>query len=368
VAAIRFDNLGKTFDGLVAVDDLNLEINDGEFYVLLGPTGAGKTTTLRCLSGLERTHEGRIFIGGADVTEWSPASRDVAMVFQQYSLYPHFTVRENLEFSLKSKIRNVAPEERSRRVEQAATTLRIDHLLGRKTDKLSGGEMQRVAIGRAIVRQPRAFLMDEPLSNLDAKLREALRLELKRLQKDLAATLLYVTHDQVEAMSMADRIGIVRNGVLVQSDTPYEVYNHPRNVFVAGFVGTPMINLFDGILADNALTLKGTADSFALRGETLNKISGASGEVLVGVRSEDIFLYSEPQKGTREARVYIVEHMGMENLVSFHINQYHLKASTDSAFEPDVDAKIHYRFAEEKLQFFDKETQDNLASMPAREP
>ena len=365
MASIRFENVTKSFDGLVAVDRLNLEIGDREFYVLLGPTGAGKTTSLRCLSGLERAHEGRVFIGGTDVTEWNPASRDVAMVFQQYSLYPHYKVRENLEFPLKSKVRNITSEERHRRLEHAAKTLHIDHLLDRKTDKLSGGEMQRVSIGRAIVREPRAFLMDEPLSNLDANLREALRLELKRLQRDLGATLLYVTHDQVEAMSMADRIGVMKDGVLIQSDAPYEVYNHPKNVLVAGFVGSPKINLFDGVLANGTLTLRHTADSFELEPETLKRVGSVSGEVIVGIRSEDVFLYLEPQKGTRETRVYVVEHMGMGNLVSFHVNQYHFKAATDSTFEPDVNTKIYYRFAQEKLHFFDKETEENLVATAA---
>ncbi len=360
MASIGLEGLSKVFDGLVAVDDLSLEIADGEFYVLLGPTGAGKTTTLRCLSGLERDHEGRVSIGGTDVTEWSPANRDVAMVFQQYSLYPHFTVRENLEFSLKSRFRAVAPEERSRRVERAAATLRIDHLLDRKTDKLSGGEMQRVSIGRAIVREPRAFLMDEPLSNLDAKLREALRLELKRLQRDLGATLLYVTHDQVEAMSMADRVGVIKDGTLIQSDTPYAVYNRPRNVFVAGFVGTPGINLFDAVVADGRIRLAGSADAFDLEPDLAGRLTGVAGDVIVGVRSEDIFLSREREPGTCASSVYVVEHMGMENLISFHVEHHHFRAATDAGFDPAVNEAIHYRFAQDKLHFFDKRTEENL--------
>jgi len=330
--------------------------------VLLGPTGAGKTTSLRCLSGLESKHEGQVFIAGNNVTDWDPASRDVAVVFQQYSLYPHYTVRENLEFPLKSRIRTVAPEERNKRVDYVAKTLRIDHLLERKTDKLSGGEMQRVSIGRAIVREPQAFLMDEPLSNLDAKLREALRLELKRLQRELGATLLYVTHDQVEAMSMADRIGVIKDGVLIQSDVPYEIYNRPKNVYVAGFVGTPKINMFDGVVQNGALMLKGTADYFPLEPQVLEKFKMFSGEVTVGIRPEDIFLSTQAEEGACETQVYVVEHMGMENLVSFHIGGYHFKAAVDSAFDVAVDSRIYYRFAQDKLHFFDKETQNNLQS------
>jgi multiple sugar transport system ATP-binding protein len=354
--------VSKDFDGLMAVDNLSLEVRDQEFYVLLGPTGAGKTTSLRCMSGLESKHEGQVFIAGNDVTDWSPASRDVAMVFQQYSLYPHYTVRENLEFPLKSRIRTIAPEERNRRVDYVAKTLRIDHLMERKTDKLSGGEMQRVSIGRAIVREPQAFLMDEPLSNLDAKLREALRLELKRLQRELGATLLYVTHDQVEAMSMADRIGVIKDGVLIQSDAPYEIYNHPKNVYVAGFVGTPKINLFDGIVENATLTLKDTADSIRLAPQVLDKYKALSGAVTVGIRPEDIFLSTQAGEGACETQVYVVEHMGMENLISFHVGRYHFKAAVDSAMDLAVDTKIYYRFAQEKLHFFDPETENSLLS------
>ena len=363
VAAIRLESVTKKYDGVIAVDDLTLEIQDQEFYVLLGPTGAGKTTTLRCLSGLESAHEGQVFIDNRDVTGWSPANRDVAMVFQQYSLYPNYTVRENLSFPLKSSIRNIAPEERNRRVEHVAKTLRIDHLLDRTTDKLSGGEMQRVSIGRAIVREPQAFLMDEPLSNLDAKLREALRLELKRLQRELGATLLYVTHDQVEAMSMADRIGIIRDGVLIQSDKPFEVYNRPKNVFVAGFVGTPKINFLDGVVTEGTLTIKGTTDSFRLEQSVLDKIGDVSGEVVLGVRPEDVNLQQHQDDNTCTALVYLVEHMGMENWVSIRIDEQHqIRAVTDSAFEADVDTTIYYSFEQDKLHFFDKNTEESLIS------
>ncbi|MBW2705512.1 MAG: sugar ABC transporter ATP-binding protein, partial [Deltaproteobacteria bacterium] len=209
MAQVTLENLTKKFKSVTAVKNLSIDIRDQEFFVLLGPTGAGKTTTLRCIAGLEKPNAGTINIAGQNVNDWGPAERDVAIVFQYYSLYPHYTVKQNLEFPLKSKIRKISPEEMNQRIAKVSKTLQIDHLLDRKTDKLSGGEMQRVAIGRAIVREPRIFLMDEPLSNLDAKLREVLRSELKDLQMNLGATFLYVTHDQVEAMTMGERIGIL---------------------------------------------------------------------------------------------------------------------------------------------------------------
>jgi multiple sugar transport system ATP-binding protein len=360
VASIRFENVTKEFDGLVAVDNLNLSIKDGEFYILLGPTGAGKTTSLRCLSGLDRKHDGKIFIDETEVSDWAPANRDTAMVFQQYSLYPHYTVRQNLEFPLKSKIRKLSKAEIEQRVNYAAETLKIGPLLERKTDKLSGGEMQRVSIGRAIVRQPKAFLMDEPLSSLDAKLRESLRVELKRLQKELGATLLFVTHDQVEAMSMADRIGVIKEGRLLQSDTPFEVYNHPTSVYVARFVGSPKINLFDGIIEGGGLLIKGSEERIQLEESLLAKLDGVTGDVIVGIRPEDVVVTPDATDNSGVAKVYVVEQMGMENLVSFRVDQFLFKASVDSAFEPAVHDKIHFSFIQDKLHFFEKKTEKNL--------
>ena len=223
MARIELQNITKRYGGTRALKDLSLTVEDGEFFVLLGRTGAGKTTTLRVVAGLEKPDEGRVFIGDSDVTGWTAAERDVALVLQQYSLYPRLTVRGNLEFPLRPKVRNMNDDEIKRRVDRAAKTLQITHLLDRKVERLSGGEMQRVSIGRAIVRDPRVFLMDEPLSALDAKLREALRVELKKLHQDLGATFLFVTHDQVEAMSMGDKIGVLRSGRLVQVGTPSEL-------------------------------------------------------------------------------------------------------------------------------------------------
>src|SRR5499427_9487647 len=255
MAHVELNNITKKFRRHTALSELSLDIGDGEFFVLLGPTGAGKTTTLRLIAGLDAPDSGSIAIGGQDVGKWSAAERDVALVFQYYSLYPHYTVRQNLEFPLKSKHRRISAGEIADRVARAAKTLRIEHLLERQTDRLSGGEMQRVSIGRAIVRQPRVFLMDEPLSNLDAKLREILRAELKDLQMKVRATFLYVTHDQVEAMSMGDKVGVLNHGRLAQVGTPHEIYNRPRDTFVATFVGSPAMNLFAGAMRDGRLVV-----------------------------------------------------------------------------------------------------------------
>jgi len=256
MAQVTLTGISKRYGAVRAVDSLTLDIRDREFFVLLGPTGAGKTTTLRCIAGLDQPDDGEIAIAGERVNDWSAAQRDVALVFQQYSLYPNYTVRENLAFPLKSKLRNLKPQQIEERVAKAAATVRIAHLLDRRTDRLSGGEMQRVSIGRAIVREPRVFLMDEPLSNLDAKLRELLRAELKGLQQRLGTTLIFVTHDQVEAMTMGDRVGVVNKGELIQVGTPYEIYNTPTNTFVASFVGAPAINMFDVTIDPVAGTLR----------------------------------------------------------------------------------------------------------------
>jgi multiple sugar transport system ATP-binding protein len=243
MAEVALNGVTRAFGETVAVDDLSLTIGDGEFVVLLGPTGAGKTTTLRCVAGIEKLDRGSVFIAGRDVTAASPAERDVTFVFQQYSLYPHLTVYDNLAFPLRSPARRWPEAEIKARVTEVAEMLRIGAKLQNKATRLSGGEMQRVAIGRALVRTPSVYLMDEPLSSLDAKLRADLRLELKRIQQDMGATLLYVTHDQIEAMTMATRIGVMNHGRVVQFGTPREIYEDPADVYVATRLGTPRINL-----------------------------------------------------------------------------------------------------------------------------
>ncbi len=243
MAEVRLQGVTKTFGSVTAVADLNLTIADGELVVLLGPTGAGKTTTLRLIAGLESLDTGSVHIGGHEVTRDSPSIRDVAFVFQQYSLYPHLSVYDNLAFPLRSPTRRVPEAEIKRKVTEVATMLHMAHKLQNRATRLSGGEMQRVAIGRALVRRPEIYLMDEPLSSLDAKLRTELRLELKRIQMELGATILYVTHDQIEAMTMASRIGVMRHGHLVQIGTPREIYEDPRDTYVATRLGQPGINL-----------------------------------------------------------------------------------------------------------------------------
>jgi multiple sugar transport system ATP-binding protein len=294
MANVTLRHVSKRFGQIEAVRDLSLAIHDGEFVVLLGPSGAGKTTTLRLISGLERSDEGSISIDGRDVTRDPPGTRDIAFVFQQFSLYPHLTVYDNLAFPLRSPARRVAEADIRRRVEQTAQLLHIGSKLANRATRLSGGEMQRVAIGRALVRDPSIFLMDEPLSSLDAKLRAELRLELKRIQVELGATILYVTHDQVEAMTMASRIGVVRDGELLQLGTPREIYEDPGDRYVASRLGTPQINFLPANLLPEVAMPAGTA-TIGIRTEHL-RIAKANGGGLVG-------------------RVHRIEHLGDQNHV-----------------------------------------------------
>lgn len=347
MAHIELKGITKTFGKHTALSDLDLKIEDGEFFVLLGQTGAGKTTTLRVVAGLEKPSTGRVIIDGQDMTDWGAAERDVALVLQQYSLYPRYTVRENLEFPLKSPSRRVEPAEIKERVDRVARTLRIEHLLDRKTDRLSGGEMQRVSIGRAIVRKPRVFLMDEPLSALDAKLREALRTELKNLQMNLGATFLFVTHDQIEAMSMGDKIGVLDNGRLVQTGTPHEIYNNPKNTFVARAVGSPPINLIDGTLSGGeAITLDGLK-------LPLSAPSGATTDgrpLTFGIRPEDLLLESG---APAEARVHDVENHGVEKIVILRAGEKLIHATVPAKVELKLDEQVRFNWNPEKVVLFD---------------
>ena len=361
MANLTLKNLSKSYGDVAAVRNLSLDIHDREFFVLLGPTGAGKTTTLRCIAGLERPESGEVWIGDDLVNDWSAANRDVALVFQQYSLYPNYTVRKNLEFPLRSKLRQLPAKEIGPRVQKAAETLRISHLLDRRTDRLSGGEMQRVAIGRAIVREPRLFLMDEPLSNVDAKLRELLRSELRQLQLKLGATLVFVTHDQVEAMTMGDRIGVLCEGELVQVGTPYEVYNFPGNTFVASFVGTPAINLFDAAMDGNKLIVVPKKFEIALQpaiGARLKEVIGPRDTVRVGVRPEHVKLIAS---GDIAGRLYGAEDHGVEMILTIQIADHLIRATSAATTRVPVNAPVQVAFAQDKLHFFDLETTKNLA-------
>ena len=331
MAEVRLDGVTKRFDEVTAIDALSLTVADGEFVVLLGPTGAGKTTTLRLVSGLETPEAGRIEIGGVDVTALPPAARDVAMVFQQYSLYPHYSVYDNLAFPLRSPLRRQAESEVERRVREVAGLLRIEEKLGNRATQLSGGEMQRVAIGRALVREPSVFLMDEPLSSLDAKLREDLRVELKRIQMDLGATVLYVTHDQIEAMTLADRIGVLAEGRLVQLASPQEIYERPNSVYVACRLGSPQIN--------------------QLPLGALGMTEGPSRAALFGLRPEDVLL----DQGGREARVVTVEPQGAETIVLLESEGHELRALAGPGQSPQPGETISVRALPERCLYFDAE-------------
>ncbi len=330
MAEITLQTISKSFGATRAVADLDLTVHDGEFVVLLGPTGAGKTTTLRLIAGLEKPEAGRVFIDGMDVTETPTSARNVAFVFQQYSLYPHYSVFENLAFPLKAPGQTLSTEEIKARVREIAELLRIDHKLENRATALSGGEMQRVAIGRALVRNPTVFLMDEPLSSLDAKLREDLRVELKRIQRDLGATIVYVTHDQLEAMTLADRIGVLNQGELVQIGDPREVYETPNSVYVAQRLGSPQINL----LAVGMLELPLVPPS----------------ATTLGVRPEDIVL---DQSGGGVAKVLNVEHLGVETVILLELAGQHLHALLGDAASLEEGAEISIGVREGAALFFD---------------
>lgn len=348
MAHIQLKNVTKIFGRHKALDGLDLDIADGEFFVLLGETGAGKTTTLRLVAGLEKPTSGQVFIDGVDVADWGAAERDVALVLQQYSLYPRYTVRQNLEFPLKSKIRRVPDNEIAERVARVAKTLRIEHLLERKTDKLSGGEMQRVSIGRAIVRKPRVFLMDEPLSALDAKLREALRTELKNIQMNLGQTFLFVTHDQIEAMSMGDKVGVLNHGRLVQTGTPNEIYNNPRDTFVASFVGSPPMNLVDGRLVSGKAVVTPMSFELPYAGPATN----ADGRpLLFGIRPEDLYLESGAPV---EAMVHDVENHGVEKILTLRAGDVMLRATVPARTDVAIEQPVRFAWNPEKVVLFDK--------------
>ncbi|MFT4261792.1 MAG: sn-glycerol-3-phosphate ABC transporter ATP-binding protein UgpC [Nocardioides sp.] len=304
MASITFDKAQRWYPGAdsPAVPGMDLEIKDGEFMVLVGPSGCGKSTTLRMLAGLEEVSSGRILIGDRDVTRVPPKDRDIAMVFQNYALYPHMSVAENMAFALK--MAKLPKAEQERRVREAAEILGLTQFLDRKPKALSGGQRQRVAMGRAIVREPQVFLMDEPLSNLDAKMRVQTRTDIAKLQRDLGVTTVYVTHDQVEAMTMGDRVAVMNLGELQQVDTPLDLYDRPANVFVAGFIGSPQMNLLPATANDGVVNLGGY--SFP--------IAGASGEVIVGVRPEAWKVVPETEPGLT-LDVLVVEELGSDGYV-----------------------------------------------------
>ncbi|MEN2974579.1 MAG: ABC transporter ATP-binding protein [Candidatus Caldarchaeales archaeon] len=365
MARVKVVDLHKNFDKTVAVDGVSFEVSDGEFVVLLGPSGCGKTTTLRCIAGLETPDKGEIYIGDRLVNDLPPKDRDVAMVFQSYALYPHMTVYDNLAFPLK--MRKYAKEEIGKRVKEVAQMLRIDHLLNRKPRQLSGGEQQRVALGRALVRNPKVWLMDEPLSNLDAKLRIYMRAELKKLQKDLKITTIYVTHDQAEAMAMADRIAVMNKGKLLQYAPPHIIYDKPADVFVGGFIGAPPMNFIEASIVehDEQVFLDAEIFRFSLNPELAKiiKNKATSDKVILGFRPEDISIFMERRpEALFQADLYVIEPMGSNIIVDLKVGERLLKAVLPPTVRlPPLGEKVWIYFPPERFHIFDAKTEQAIA-------
>jgi len=364
MARVMLQELTKRFDKVVAVRQVNLEIQDKEFVVFVGPSGCGKTTTLRMIAGLEEATDGSILIGDRIVNDVPPKDRNIAMVFQNYALYPHMNVYKNMAFGLK--LRRTPRPEIERRVREAARILGIEELLDRKPRQLSGGQRQRVAVGRAIVRQPEVFLFDEPLSNLDAKLRVQMRAELIKLHYQLEATMIYVTHDQVEAMTMGDRIVIMNNGEIQQVGAPMEVYDHPVNLFVAGFIGSPAMNLFEGTLDIQNSDLSVDLGKFALR---LPKSymtpygAHANRRVVFGIRPENISDRTDPGENQLErvaAKVDVVEPLGSEVMVELSAGNHTFVARLDPTTSARPMQEMPVYFDMSRFHLFDAETGLNL--------
>jgi multiple sugar transport system ATP-binding protein len=366
MAEVILEKVGKTYpNGVKAVLDANLEVKDKEFLVLLGPSGCGKTTTLRMIAGLEEITEGTIKIGGKVVNDVEPKDRDIAMVFQNYALYPHMSVYENMAFGLK--LRKTPKPEIEERVREAARILGIEQLLDRKPKQLSGGQRQRVAVGRAIVRKPKVFLFDEPLSNLDAKLRVQMRAELKRLHQNLQATIIYVTHDQVEAMTMADKIVIMKDGIIQQIGDPYSVYFEPRNKFVAGFIGTPAMNFISAkLVSENGSVWVVKEDMKLLVPEDkVDKVKGLVGkDITFGIRPEDIYdkMYAVAPKDeyTVKGSVDVVEPLGSETLIHANIHGDDIVAKVDPKSRAAAGNKMDLVFDMSMMHLFDPETEENV--------
>lgn len=361
MASITLKNIFKTYpDGFTAVNDFSLEIKDREFVVLVGPSGCGKSTTLRMIAGLEEITSGELYIGERLVNSVAPKDRDIAMVFQSYALYPDKTVYKNIAFGLER--RKTPKAEIQKRVADVAKILDIEHLLNRKPRALSGGQRQRVALGRAIVRSPSVFLFDEPLSNLDAKLRTNMRSEITKLHKNLDATFIYVTHDQTEAMTMGDRIVVMRDGVVQQVAAPQELYDSPCNMFVAGFIGSPQMNFIDGILKNSETVLVGK-DAIGLQGGRLKAPVEIEKRVKLGVRPENIiteknrFIKDEP---VLKGKVNICELMGSEVILYVDYMNTELTVRAPSYNAPKADDEIEFQFEKEKLRLFDAQSGDAI--------
>ncbi|MCL5961832.1 MAG: ABC transporter ATP-binding protein [Chloroflexi bacterium] len=357
MASVTMERVTRKFGDVIAVNNLSMEIIDKEFLVLVGPSGCGKTTGLRLIAGLEEITSGNIYIGDRLVNEVAPKDRDIAMVFQSYALYPHMSVHDNLAFGLK--LRGTPKQEIERRIREVAEILGIDALLKRKPKQLSGGQRQRVAVGRAIVREPKVFLMDEPLSNLDAKLRVQTRAELVKLHNRLQTTVIYVTHDQVEAMTMGSRIAVMKDGILQQLDTPQNLYEHPANLFVAEFIGSPSMNFFDAQLVGRSSEMSLRNEAFELRvpqtrnqklGERLGK------DVIVGIRPEHISERtngSAAEEGTVKAKIDVVEPLGSEAIVYLKAGRTGFVARTSYRPELRIGQDIEVTLNMDRIHVFD---------------
>jgi len=365
MAKVVYEHVTKRFGDVVAVNDLCLDIEDREFLVLLGPSGCGKTTTLRLLAGLEELTAGNIYIGDRLVNDVPPKDRDIAMVFQSYALYPHMSVYDNMAFGLK--LRKVPKAEINRRVHEAARSLGIEDLLDRKPKQLSGGQRQRVALGRAIVREPKVFLMDEPLSNLDAKLRVQQRAELAKLWQRLATTWIYVTHDQVEAMTMGTRIALLRDGILQQLDTPQNLYDHPVNLFVAGFIGAPTMNFFDVTLVEEDSTLYADGGTFKVeipedKRQALLPYKGQ--EVIMGIRPENIhdprFVPPGITGAKIKSKVDVTELMGNEIFVYLTTGNHSFIARVDPRSDLQAGDEVDIVVNMDRMKVFDRRTEEAI--------
>jgi multiple sugar transport system ATP-binding protein len=360
MAEVILNNLTKRFgdtaDAVLAVDRVNLRISDGEFLVLLGPSGCGKTTTLRMVAGLETVSDGEIYIGDRVVNRLPPGDRDIAFVFQFYALYPHLSVKDNISFPLRAQ--KVPPAEVEQRVQHVAERLKINHILNRRPNRLPSGEQQRVALGRAMVRQPQVFLMDEPLTNLDASLRADMRVELKHLQQELGTTMLYVTHDQVEAMSMSHRIAVMNQGVLQQFDTPLEIYNHPKTLFVATFIGSPPMNINRCKVSDGTLVGEG-GFRYRVPDSAAPLLAGKS-EVTFGVRAEGVSLQDGDAPTDLRGVVKVREPLGDETIYQVDTGGYTMMVKTPpkQMFRPGdrVGVVIH----DDAIHLFDATTQQRI--------
>jgi multiple sugar transport system ATP-binding protein len=361
MAELRLDHIHKVYDNKVtAVKDFNLHIQDKEFIVFVGPSGCGKSTTLRMIAGLEEISKGDFYIDDKRVNDVAPKDRDIAMVFQNYALYPHMNVYDNMAFGLK--LRKIPKDEIDRRVKDAARILGLEQYLDRKPKALSGGQRQRVALGRAIVRDAKVFLMDEPLSNLDAKLRVQMRAEITKLHHRLQTTTIYVTHDQTEAMTMATRLVVMKDGIIQQVGSPKEVYEKPENIFVGGFIGSPAMNFFEGTLEDGSITMGDISVAIPEgKMKTLRDQGYVGKEIVLGIRPEDIHdepVFIESSKGSKiVAEVEVAELMGAETMLYSKINNQDFIARVDSRTDIKPFQKIDLALDMNKAHFFDKETE-----------